>query len=206
MNNKLVIKASGFGTHDYCEWKWYLENVLGEEIPTTKEMTKGALVHQEKEDKFLEVATPTTVEKFLASTKYTLTKEIPLKKEFEELLLVGKIDELAVDKGNVYVIDDKPNAHPWLGTKRQIWAYCLLFKGNFPKIHKRIIAILRDRDTDAEVWQKDFDAADEKEILAVMERMTKLFRKEIEPVPCSYPNKCKACVLHKEGKCKHSCA
>lgn len=202
----IVIKASWFGSHDYCEWKWYLENVLKEKIPRTKSMTIGKKVHEKKEKEFLKDAKPTTIKKFLASKKYAITKEILLKTKFTDLTLIGKIDELGIDKKKVYVIEDKPRAHPWLGTKRQIWAYCLLFKENFPKLNKQIIAVLRDRDSNEKVWDEPFDETYEEHIHDIMDRMKALFRKKVNPMPCQNSNKCRACILHKKNICNYSCA
>ena len=125
---KPVIKASWFGSHDYCEYKWYLENVLKEEAPILKTMIVGKEIHQIKEYEFRKIASPATMKEFLDSKKYTITKEISLRKEFSEFILVGRLDELAVDENYIYVIDDKPKAKLWLGNKRQIWAYCILVK------------------------------------------------------------------------------
>jgi len=46
-------------------------------------------------------------------------------------------------------LNDKPKAKPWPGTKRQIWAYCILVKEfvreNYPEhLNKRILAVLRN--------------------------------------------------------------
>ena len=210
MLQKPTINASWLGSHDYCEWKWYLENVLKEEVPITKSMVIGKEIHQNKEDRFKEVAIPTTAEEFLKSKFYTITKEIYLKKEFDNFILVGKIDELGVDINCLYVIDDKPKAKPYMGTKRQIWAYCILINGfikeNYPEhLNKKILAVLRNRDSDMEVWKEEFNEYNKKEVLGVIERMLSLFRKEIEPVANTTPGKCRACILHKNNNCEFSC-
>ena len=204
--DKLIIKASSLSEIDYCEYKWYLAHVMGEEMPITKAMVKGAAIHEKKEEAFLEVATPTTIQDFLKSTKYTITKELFLKKEFKDFILMGRIDELAIDAKNVYVIDDKPKAHPWQGVKWQIYAYCVLFNENYPKLNKSLRAILRNRDNDIVVWNQPFTKQEEKELFTVLDRMTDLFHDKIRPVPNSIPNKCRACALHKENKCEFSCA
>jgi len=210
MLQKPQINASWFGSHEYCEWKWYLENVLKEKVPITRSMAIGKEIHQIKEDKFKEVAIPSTPKEFLESKFYTITKEILLRKEFNDFILVGKIDELGVDADSLYVIDDKPRAKPYLGPKRQIWAYCILInefvKENHPKHSgKKIISILRDRDTNEEVWKEEFSEDNQKEVLDVIDRMLSLFRKEIEPEANIIPAKCRACILHKNNTCKFSC-
>ena len=210
MIQKPTIKASWLGSHEYCEYKWYLENVLKEEMPIVKAMVVGKEIHQIKEDEFRKVAKPTTPKEFLESKFYTITKEISLKKEFEDFILLGKIDELGVDANNLYVIDDKPKAKPWLGTKRQIWAYCILVKEfvkeNYPEYsNKKIFAILRNRDSNIEVWKEEFNENNVIDVFNVISRMLSLFKKETEPIPNKIPGKCRACVLHKNNKCESSC-
>ena len=211
MPEKPIIKASWLGSQEYCEYKWYLENVLKEEIPIVKAMAAGTKIHQIKEDEFRKAAKPTTAKKFLESKFYTITKEISFKKEFDNFILSGKIDELGVDANNLYVIDDKPRAKPWLGTKRQIWAYCILvrefIKESYPEhLNKKIFAVLRDRDSNKEVWNKEFEENDIVDVFHAISRMVRLFNKEINPIPNEIPAKCSACVLHKQEKCEFSCA
>ncbi|MBI2653590.1 CRISPR-associated protein Cas4 [Candidatus Woesearchaeota archaeon] len=203
MNEILPIKASWLNDHEYCEYKWYFQNVLGEEIPKTTAMIRGNEIHEKKESEFLKVAVPTTKEEFLKSTKYTITKEIPLKKEFEDFVLLGVIDELGIDANNVYVIDDKPRAKPYMGARRQVWAYCLLFESNF-KINKKIYSIIRDRDTNTEVWREEYTEDNKKSVLEVIGRIKKLLRKEVKPKTCEIPAKCNACILHQTKRCKYS--
>lgn len=206
---QLTISASWLNEHDYCEYKFYRRYVLKEEIPRTQAMAIGHNIHAEKEEKFLEVATPATMEEFLASTRYTITKEIRLEHEFDDsaiegILLKGKIDELAIDANNVYVIDDKPNASPYPGTLRQLWAYCILFKKNYPQVKKTVLAVLRDRDAETEVWKKPFFNENNIEVQRTLLRIKMLFKGSVEPVPNTVPGKCRACILHKLGRCEYS--
>jgi len=210
ITEKPTIKASWLGSHEYCEYKWYLENVLKEDIPIVRAMIIGKEVHKIKEDEFKKVAKPTTPKEFLKSKLYTITKEITLEKEFNNFILVGKIDELGVDVDYLYVIDDKPRAKPYLGTKRQIWAYCILVKEfireDYPEyLNKKIFAILRDRDSDNEVWKEEFSKNNVIDVLNIISRMLFLIKGKSEPIPNDIPGKCRACVLHKQEKCSFSC-
>ena len=209
MSEKLTINASWLGSHEYCEYKWYLENVLKEEMPIVRAMVVGKKIHKVKENEFRKVAKPTTPREFLESRFYTITKEIFLKKEFNDFILVGKIDELGVDENNLYVIEDKPKARPWLGIKRQIWAYCILVREfvreNYPEhLNKKIFAVLRNRDSNREVWNKEFSEEDVIDVFSAISRMVLLFKKEIEPIPNNDPVKCRGCILHKAEKCEFS--
>ena len=95
MTEKPTIKASWLGSHEYCEYKWYLENIMKEEIPIVRAMIVGKHIHKVKEDEFRKVAKPTTPKEFLESKFYTITKEIGLKKEFDNFVLIGKIETVA---------------------------------------------------------------------------------------------------------------
>ncbi len=200
----LQINSSWLNSHDYCEYKFHRQYVLKEYIPRTKAMVVGSAKHELKEEKFLEVATPTTMEDFLASTSYTITKEIRLQSEFDDFLLVGKIDELGVDANNIYIIDDKPKAKPYQGTLRQLWAYSILFRKNFPQVNKKIFTVIRDRDFDRTVWTKMFSDDNEKNLFEVFNRIMLLFQGKITPEPTTNPNRCNACILHKLDRCKFS--
>ena len=45
MLQKPKINASWLSSHEYCEWKWYLENVLKEKVPITESMIIGKIIH-----------------------------------------------------------------------------------------------------------------------------------------------------------------
>src|SRR3989339_1755941 len=98
---EITISASWLNEHDYCEYKFYRRYVLKEPVPRTQAMVIGTKVHAEKEEKFLEIATEATMEEFLASTKYTITKELYLEHVFDNFILKGKIDELGIDANNI---------------------------------------------------------------------------------------------------------
>ena len=167
-------------------------------------MLIGVNVHIEKEEKFLEVAVPSTMEDFIASTRYTITKELKIEYEFDDFLLKGKIDEVAIDSKNVYIIDDKPNARPYKGPLRQLWSYCMLFKNNYPNLNKNVFAVLRDRDTDIQVWHKPFENEDNIDVMKSLYRIKGLFEGITTAIPNTQPQKCRVCVLHKLKRCKYS--
>ena len=202
MENKIL--ASWFVSHGYCEYKFYLQYVEKIPIPKTKEMELGTKVHEEKEQKFLEVATPTTWEEFLVSKEYTISKEVMLYTKFENNLLIGQVDEIGVDKNGIYIIEDKPNARPFNSVKNQIYAYCYLFKRNFSeKTAKPIYGILRDRDTNKEVWREPYSLKSESFLIKNINRIKKIVRKEEQPIPTDNPNKCASCIMHKLSLCKY---
>ena len=140
MQNPKVIGASWLQSHNYCEYKFYLHKVKGIGVEITKTIQKGSEVHEKKEKEFLKEATPTTWLEFLDSKELTITKEVDFDKQIGDIILLGKIDEIAVDKEKIQIIDDKPKAFPYEATKLQIFAYCYLFKEKFKEQPKPVLA------------------------------------------------------------------
>ena len=102
-NNRIAV--SWLLTHGFCEYKFFLQFVVGIKIAPSVEMHIGSIVHESKEKEFLETAIPSDWKSFLASSDYTITKEILLNTKFETNVLIGKIDEIAVDKNGIYIIE-----------------------------------------------------------------------------------------------------
>src|SRR3989344_6360325 len=113
----LVIGASWFLTHGYCEYKTYLERVLHVVVPETEAMVAGSFIHKNKEEAFLKEADIGTWDEFLKSEQLTITKEVALQKNIGDVLLMGIIDEVAIDKDSIYIIEDKPRAYPFSSVK-----------------------------------------------------------------------------------------
>ena len=188
----MIIGASWFLTHGYCEYKLYLQKVLKIEMPKTQQMLHGISVHKKKETTFLEKAEVSTWKEFLESEKLTISKEVQLQKQIGDMLLQGIVDEIAIDKSFIKIIDDKPNAYPFDSIKRQIIAYCYLFKENF-ETNKKIFAVLRDRDLNKIVWEQEYNKEVENDLFLTYHRIRKILLKEEEPIPTDNPNKCVAC-------------
>jgi len=159
-------------------------------------MIRGTLVHEQKEQSFLEKAELITWKDFLESEKLAVTKEFFLSSKIGDVNLLGKIDEIAIDKDSIHIIDDKPRAYPYDSTKRQIFAYCYMFKDNF-KSKKQLYATLRDRDTNEIKWKQEFDPNLEKEFFLAFHRIRKILLKQEEPIPTTNPKKCMACQFNK---------
>ena len=194
--NFLVIGASWFAIHGYCEYKLYLDKILKIKIPETEEMVLGSYVHKEKEEEFLKKAEIGTWEEFLKAEKLTIAKEVALKKQIGDTILLGIIDEIAIDKDFIYIIDDKPNAFPFNSIKKQLSAYCYLFKENFES-NKRLFAALRDRDKNVIVWQEEYEKELEKDFLSAFHRIRKIILREEEPIPTNNANKCFKCRFNR---------
>ncbi|MEK6974055.1 MAG: PD-(D/E)XK nuclease family protein [Nanoarchaeota archaeon] len=202
-----VITVSSLHSHGYCEYKFYLENVVKVKVPRTIEMQAGSEIHEKKEEAFLKEAIPGTWDEFLKAKEYTITKEVFLKTKFEDVFIIGRVDEIAVDKNGVYIIEDKPNAKPFLSVKNQMFAYCYIFKRNFSeKTSKPIYAVLRDRDSNEEVWKQRFSYNEEFLFIDTINRVKRILNQEIDPMPTDNFNKCNSCVMNALNICPHSLA
>ena len=199
----VVIGASWFLTLNYCEYKFYLQKVLNIKLPQTETMLKGSFIHKQKEEKFLEKAEIGTWKEFLESEELTISREVSLQKQIGDVLLMGIIDEIAIDKFSISIIDDKPKSYIYDSLKKQVFAYCFLFKQNFPS-HKKIYGILRNRDSSEIMWKEEYSKNSEELFLTDFHRMRNvLFENEIA-VPTENPRKCMACQY--KSLCKHSLA
>ena len=201
------ISASWFVTYGYCEYKFYLQYVLKVKAPITPAMQVGAQIHAKKEEQFLKTAVPIIWDDFLKSSEYAFTKEVQLRNKFENNVILGKVDEVGVDRDGIYIIEDKPHPRLFDGTKMQIFAYCFMFKRTFSeKTAKPIYAILRDRDTNEEVWKEQFGIKNESSFTTTITRIKKILQNEENPIPTQNPNKCAACIMNKINACKFSLA
>jgi len=193
MLNPKVIGASWLQSLKYCEYKFYLHKVKGFEVKITKKIREGTEIHALKEEKFIKEAKPITWSEFLASKELTITKEVDFDKQIGDIILLGKIDEIAVDKDRIQIIDDKPRAFPYDSTKLQLYAYCYLFKERFRDQIKPIYSILRDRDTNKIVWQQKFSKSEQEEFFSVFHRLRNILFEKEDPIPTKNPNKCRSC-------------
>src|SRR3989344_4735639 len=159
-NKPVIIGASWFQQASFCEQKLYLGKVEKMPLVETKEMAQGSEIHKSKYGDFVRTAEPITWEEFFASEQLVSSREVELSHVTKDIVLLGRIDELSSDKDGVYVVDDKPSDYAYIGTRKQIWAYCYLLENSFGdliKKHKKpIYAVLKNRDNGSTVWQEKF--------------------------------------------------
>ena len=143
MNSQsVVIGASWFQEASFCEQKLYLTKVKKLPLVETKAMAEGAQIHEGKYENFAKSATPTTWEEFFKSDELTISREVELQHISNNVVLLGRIDELSCDKDGIYITDDKPSDYAYIGVRKQIWAYCHLLENNFKDlIQKPVYAV-----------------------------------------------------------------
>ena len=194
----VVIGASWFQEASFCEQKLYLSKVKKLPLVETEAMIKGAEIHESKYEDFAKAAEPTTWEKFFKSEQLVTSREVELQHISNNIVLLGRIDELSCDKDGIYVTDEKPNDYAYIGTRKQLWAYCHLLENNFKDlISKPIYAVLKNRDDGSIVWKEMFTGAHKEQFLLAMLRLRDVLSEKRKPEPTKNPNKCKVCQFNK---------
>lgn len=86
----------------------------------------------------------------------------------DEVLLVGRPDEIISDISGLYLCENKPTPYPLEGYRNQLLSYCLLIKRNFEKeleeSQKQVYGLLKKTDTQEIFWRVTFNDYWEKEI------------------------------------------
>ena len=188
-------------TQAYCEYQLKLKYIDKKKPKYSPAMAKGAARHDQLEKQFLEEATELEepFEDYLAALLKGERDPIILREEWvesKEYGVYGKFDEAQLFPDAAVIIDDKPGETAYTSNKRQVWAYALCFKEkyNWPK---KMVAVLRNRDSQEVFWEKDFTKKDEEDVLKAIQRVHGLFAGEIEWIPTKIKNKCKACSFNK---------
>lgn len=193
-----VIGASWFQEASFCEQKLYLSKVKKLPLIETESMAKGAKIHAGKYEEFSKKAEPISWENFFKSEQLVTTREVELQHISNDIVLLGRIDELSCDKDGIYVIDDKPNNYAYIGVRKQIWAYCHLIENYFRElISKPIYAVLKNRDNGAVVWKEIYSGAHREQLLLSMLRLRDVLLEKRKPEPTKNPNKCAVCQYNK---------
>ena len=194
----VVIGASWFQESSFCEQKLYLSKVKKLPLIETKAMIKGAEIHEGKYQEHIKSAVPTTWEDFFKSEKLATSREVELQHISNNVVLLGRIDELSCDKDGIYITEDKPNDYAYIGVRKQIWAYCHLLENNFKGlIQKPVYAVLKNRDKGEIVWKEKYSGAHEEQFLLAMLRLRDVLSEKRKPEPTKNPNKCAACQFNK---------
>jgi CRISPR-associated protein Cas4 len=199
MENKVVvIGASWFQEASFCEQKLYLSKVKKLPLIETQAMIKGKNIHEAKYEEFAKTAVPTTWEEFFRSEELVTSREVELQHISNDVVLLGRIDEVSCDKDGIYITDDKPNQYAYIGVRKQIWAYCHLLENNFKDlISKPIYAVLKNRDDGSIIWKEKFTGAHKEQFLLAMLRLRDVLSEKRKPEPTKNPNKCAVCQYNK---------
>lgn len=105
----VVIGASWFQESSFCEQKLYLCKVKKLPLIETEAMLKGLIVHEGKYEEFVKSTTPVTWEEFFKSEELVTSREIELQGRNNNVVLLGRIDELGCDKDGIYLLTSSCN-------------------------------------------------------------------------------------------------
>ncbi len=199
MNEQIVvIGASWFQEASFCEQKLYLSKIKKLPLIETEAMLKGAEIHEGKYEDFVKTAVPITWEEFFKSEQLVSTREVELQHVNNNVVLLGRIDELSCDKDGIYITDDKPSDYAYIGVRKQIWAYCHLLENNFKDLIKKpIYAVLKNRDTGEVIWKEKYTGAHKEQLLLATLRLRDVLSDKRKPEPTRNPNKCAVCQYNK---------
>src|SRR3989338_774318 len=194
----VVIGASWFQEASFCEQKLYLAKVKKIPLIETKAMMEGALIHEDKYGDFAKSAIPATWDEFFKSETLVTSREVELQHISNNVVLLGRIDELSCDRDGIYITDDKPSDYAYIGVRKQIWAYCHLLENNFKDlIQKPVYAVLKNRDDGSIVWKERYTGAHKEQFLLAMLRLRDVVSEKRKPEPTKNPNKCAVCHFNK---------
>ncbi len=197
-NPTVIIGASWFQEASFCEQKLYLGKVKKLPLIETKAMVEGALIHEGKYEDFVKSATPTTWEDFFKSEELVTSREVELQHISNNVVLLGRIDELSCDKDGIYITEDKPNDYAYIGVRKQIWAYCHLLENTFKDlINKPVYAVLKNRDDGSIIWKEKYTGAHKEQFLLAMLRLRDVLSEKRKPEPTKNPSKCAVCQYNK---------
>lgn len=190
---RLPIGISWLNSMGFCEQWVFLRHHKKLDLPLSKEMKEGSKIHEDKEIEFLNNAVPTTKKMFIESEKPVFNRETTVGMLFGDVALIGKIDRIEVDKNGVYVVEEKPNPKLYAGIKNQVLAYSVVLKNYINDILKKPVhAVLRDRDSEKNLWKKKIDDCDERDVFKAVIRTRNILKGET-PTPTKNINKCKKC-------------
>ena len=194
----VVIGASWFQEASFCEQKLYLAKVKKIPLIETKAMMEGALIHEDKYGDFAKSAIPATWDEFFKSETLVTSREVELQHISNNVVLLGRIDELSCDRDGIYITDDKPSDYAYIGVRKQIWAYCHLLENNFRNlIQKPVYAVLKNRDNGEIVWKEKYSGAHKEQFLLAMLRLRDVLSEKRKPEPTRNARKCAVCQYNK---------
>jgi len=191
-----TIQISILGTHAYCEYRVYLELVLGYKAYPTKAMLQGTHAHANPNIMaFITQDSLITVEDALLKAKSDGIETT--KKEFivAGTILRGRIDEISIGPDEITIIDKKKWAEQYQSYKNQVFGYCLAFKQQYnPK--QPIYGAVRNLYTGKETWRQPFSISEEESIKIVVARIQQIIRGDIKPIPTNVLDKCWSCSFY----------
>jgi CRISPR/Cas system-associated exonuclease Cas4 (RecB family) len=194
-----TIQISMLGTHAYCEYRVYLELVLGYKAYPTKAMLQGTHAHHAHPNPnivtFITQDSLITIEDALLKAKSEARETTKNNVRVYGSTLRGIIDEIHIVPDEITIIDDKPCDKPHQSYINQVFGYCLAFKEQYnPK--QPLYGAIRNYKADKEIWRELYSAEQEQQVNDSVNRIQGIIRGDIKPIPADVLDKCWSCGFY----------
>lgn len=200
IEGKNNFPISWFNQQGYCEYQIYLEYVKGIKTQNTPEMTHGSQIHNQLENIFKQVSTPSTFEDAVKSSKQKASMSREVFVVSPDLGIHGYLDEIWMKPDEIVIIDDKPGRTPYESTMNQVKAYCAAYK-DMAGDERKIKASLRERGSENLFWIEVFDENVENQIKEKIKHIHDLIDGTAAFTHTENPKKCRSCRF--KNDCKH---
>ncbi|MFA5399814.1 MAG: Dna2/Cas4 domain-containing protein [Dehalococcoidia bacterium] len=188
-----TIQISMLGTHAFCEYRIYLELVMGFKARGTPEMLEGTKAHSRINTMaFLTRDSNISIEDALLQAESDGREITKRNVRVTGKILRGNIDEIHIGPKEITIIDDKKWAEHYPSYKNQVFGYCLAFKEQYnPK--QPIYGAIKNYQSGKEVWKKQFSVLEEEYINGIVQRILGIIREDITPKPIGVREVCWQC-------------
>jgi len=194
----VAIGCSWLNEQSFCEYKLYLKHCKGVQVEETKEMLAGTKDHETALSDHLKKAdVKMNKEDALKSDLDLIAREFNVECTFEDVHLMGRIDEVHTSKECIIITDDKGSCFVGYGPRKQVGAYCLAMESMLEKldVKKRVVGRLRHRETKEVFWENPFDENLKDEVLESIFRLRDVLTGKRRPEPTRNPKKCLKCNM-----------
>ena len=219
-----LIDVSDLHCQAFCEYEIYLRDVLHIPDPGAPELDEGRAVHSELDLQSVIASQVTTIQR-LAEGKpipesvpevAQIARDEKITYETRDLVVAGKrlkgrIDQVNFTPTQIYIIDDKPpspTGKPYIAETRQTQGYCLAFNQQYPTLGLPLVAVIRNKYTEEEMWSKLFTQGDAIQVNEAVDRIVGIIEGTWKPQDTENPRKCCGCRWHpvcSRNKCREAC-
>ena len=201
----------------FCEYKYYLLRVKKVKPTVTQKMKEGTKAHNElvelnkkkkeelkkKKEKYKDKVKDIKKSDLTKKEKEKKIKEIvkpPKDTEWREYKVIGKrlkgrIDEIKISDGIVYIIDDKSTDRAFDSDKTQVYGYCVAYLEQHPDENRVLECILRNHKTGVVFWRELFTDTAKRIVYELLDKMDGILKGEVTPVPTTSSSKCRYCNI-----------
>lgn len=206
-----LVWVSDLHNQAFCEYEIYLREVLHIPDPGASELDEGRAVHDGLDLQSVIASQVTTVQRLAegkpipesVSEIVQIAKDEKITYKTRDLFVIGKrlkgrIDQVNFAPTRIYIIDDKPpslSGMPYVTETRQTQGYCLAFSQQYT-LGLPLIAVIRNKYTEEEIWSKLFTPEDAIEVNGAVDRIVGIIKGTWKPQDTQNSRKCCRCRWH----------